>query len=163
MPKELHRQNAWNSGELDPDLLGRIDVKEAANAAALIENCLTLPQGPLVQRPGFAHVDVARHPLETVDASGAALTAPEGGTAADALTADGTPLLTTTDLALTDGYVVVTFDFGAPVTVGAVDLIDYGLHATAGGGTPPGTVPIGFPWGSGVGGGGWYNGRGVIP
>lgn len=152
MAKEILRQRAWNAGELDPDLVGRDDVKVSANGAAIIENCLCVPQGPLYPRPGQPYVDIVRHPMVAIDLSGATLAAPEGGTAADALAADGTALLTTTDLGVIDGYVVLTIDFGAPVTVHAVDAVDYGLHDTTGGGggTPPDTVPITYPWGAGI-------------
>lgn len=148
MAKEILRQRAWNAGELDPDLIGRDDVKVAANGAAAITNCLCVPQGPLYPRPGQPLVDLVRHPMVAIDISGATLTAPEGGTASDALSANGTPLLTTTDLAMVDGYVVLHLDLGAPVEVFAVDAVDYGLHDTSGGGTPPGEPPFTYPWGT---------------
>lgn len=147
MPKEVLRQHSWNAGELDGDLVGRDDVKVSANAAARIENMLCVPQGPLTRRPGLPRVDTVRHPLAAVDFSAATLTVTNGGTAAKVNAIDGDPLLTTTDLGVTNPYVVIEIDFAAPVTVSLVDVIDYGLHDTSGGGTQPAGVPLGFPWG----------------
>jgi hypothetical protein len=159
MSSEILRQTSWNSGELDPDLLGRSDVTVSRNAAARIENCLCIPQGPLTRRPGLPRVDIVRHPLAAIDYSGATLTAPNGGDETKLAANDGDPLLTTADLAATDGYVVVEIDFGAAVTFHAVDLVDYGLHDTSGGGTAPAPVTIGYPWGAigPIDVGGFYN------
>lgn len=145
MPTEILKQRSWNAGEIDPDLLGRDDVSATKNGAALISDCLCLPQGPLTGRPGQTHNDLVRHELVALDLSAVTWAAPNGGTAGDAAAIDGTPVLTTADLAATNGYVVLTLDFGAPVTVGLVDVVDYGLHDT-GSGAPPAVVPISYPW-----------------
>lgn len=150
MPKEVLRQRAWNAGEVDADLLGRDDVKTYFNAAQRVENLITVPQGPLTRRPGQPYVDTVRHLLEAVSLEDAALTAPEGGTAEDAAAVGGDSLLTATDLADTDGYVILAVDFGEPVRVDLVDLVDYALDDGVTAATPP---PIHYPWG---GGGFWW-------
>ncbi len=157
MTKEILRQRTWNAGEVDPDLIGRDDVKVSANAGKYIENCLCIPQGPLVRRPGLSRVDVARHPIAPIDATAAAWSAPNGGVAANAKVADGTALATTADLGTTHPYVVAEIDFAGPVAVYAVDVIDYGLVTTSGA-VPPAAPPIQYPWG----GGGFYLG-GLLP
>lgn len=168
MPKEILRQRSWNGGELDPDLVGRDDVKAYFSSAALLENVLCVPQGPLKRRPGTTFVDRCRFQLTAIELDAGMLTAPRGGTVADVLTANGTSLLTVTDMAVIDPYVVLEIDLGAPMRVDLVDLVDYGLHDTGGGGTAPGVPPFEFPWSGG--GGGYYGGfpgfpggGGVIP
>lgn len=147
MPKEILRQRNWNAGAFDEDLFGRDDIKVYFNGAAVIENCLCIPQGPLTRRPGLPFVDRFRFTLDAVALPGT-LIVPNGGTASDAATANGTPLETATDMALIDPYVVLELDFGVPTRIDLVDLIDYGLHDTTGGGggTPPVVPPFHYPW-----------------
>lgn len=47
----------FTSGELDPDLLGRTDLKNYFNAAEKLRNVLVVPQGGAERRPGTIYKD----------------------------------------------------------------------------------------------------------
>lgn len=142
MPQEVFRQANMTGGELDPRCLGRRDLKAYGSSLALTENHLPMPQGPLRRRPGLAHVDLVRNQLEPVSIEAATVTAPNGGTAADLKA--GTGMVTTTPVGTTDEYVVAEVDFGAPVEIALVDLIDVAFDPDgSGGGTAPGHD---YPW-----------------
>lgn len=143
MPQEIYRQANFTGGELDPRCLGRRDLKAYASSLAMAENLQPMPQGPLRRRAGFAHVDVVRTQLEAVSIAAATVTAPNGGDAASLKA--GTGLTTTTPLGVVDGYVIAEVDFGAPVAIGLVDLIDFGFIDTGGGGGLD-PAPPDFPW-----------------
>lgn len=52
-------QSNFNQGELDPLLLGRIDIQAYYNAVALARNVLSIPQGGLKKRPGTVFINEA--------------------------------------------------------------------------------------------------------
>lgn len=136
MAEEVFRQSNFNSGELDPSLLGRRDLKPYASGLAKFENMWAMPQGPARRRGGLVHCAMIRNRLEAVETDGATVTAANGGTAAD-LT-NGTGFASVTGLSTTDGYVIAELDFGAPVTVGMVDLTDFAFIAAGEEPSPPG-------------------------
>lgn len=126
MPSEILRQSNFTGGELDPNMLGRRELKAYFTTLAGAQNMMPMPQGPIVRRPGFAYVAPIRNPLVAVAIPAGAITAPNGGTADDARAPGFIPSPTTTaDLGTTDPYVILAFDFGAPVAVGLVDVVDY--------------------------------------
>lgn len=141
MGEEVFRQANFTAGELDPSCLGRRDLKPYSAALALCVNMLPIPQGPIRRRPGLAHCAMIRNRLEAVATDGVTVTVPNGGLAAN-LT-NGTGFESDTGLSSTDGYVVAEFDFGAPVAIGMVDLIDFAFVAGGGVAEPPGPQ---FPW-----------------
>lgn len=142
MPREIFRQANFTGGEIDPRCVGRRDLKAYTSSLALSANLMPMPQGPLLRRPGLAHVDRVRNQLEAVSIAGATVTAPNGGTAADLQA--GTGMVTTEPLGTTDGYVIAEVDFGTPTAVSLVDLIDFAFDPDgSGGGTAP---PPDFPW-----------------
>jgi hypothetical protein len=49
-------QTAFTSGELDPRLVGRTDIRHYFAGASLLRNVLVEPQGGAVRRPGTVHV-----------------------------------------------------------------------------------------------------------
>lgn len=130
MPLEILRQSNWNAGELDPRMLGRRDLKAYYATAALIENLVTTPQGPLRRRPGTIFRDFGRGVLEAIDISGAAFTAPHGGDA-DAVLPDGGGFTTADAMAALNPFPIVVLDLGAQTEISLVDAID--VQATAGG------------------------------
>ena len=54
-------QNSFNGGEVSPSLYGRFDDQKYAMGAATVRNFICLPQGPVVNRPGFAFVRAAKY------------------------------------------------------------------------------------------------------
>lgn len=111
MASEILRQSNFTGGELDPDMLGRRDLKAYFASTALATNLVPLPQGPLVRRPGLAFVDRLRNPL-------AFLTPPAGPVGAGSVSGG---------VGVASDAVVAYFDFGAPTAVGLIDLIDYAV------------------------------------
>jgi hypothetical protein len=79
MPQEVFRQGNFTNGELDPQMLGRRELKAYFASLMGAENCIPTPQGPIARRPGLAYVGPIRNPMAPVDASGAVLSAPNGG------------------------------------------------------------------------------------
>ncbi len=59
-------QNSFNGGEVSPSLYGRFDDQKYASGAATVRNFICLPQGPVVNRPGFAYVNAAKYPEKKV-------------------------------------------------------------------------------------------------
>lgn len=152
MPQEILRQSNFNGGELSPQAIGRRDLKAYASSLALCVNMLPMAEGPIRRRPGLKHVDLVRNRLERMAVTAPMLTTPNGGTAADAL--DGPGMETTAPMGAADGYVVLEIDFGAPVEVGMVDLIDFLIKPPSGGGGGgggeldplPDPTPPQYPW-----------------
>ena len=142
MPQEIYRQANFTGGELDPRCLGRRDLKAYPASLALMENHLSMPQGPALRRPGLAHVDLVRNKLEAVSIAAATVTAPNGGTVDDLKA--GTGMVTTTPVGVTDEYVIAEVDFGAPVEIGLVDLIDFAFDPDGSGGGA--AAPPSYPW-----------------
>ena len=142
MPQEVHRQANFTGGEIGPRFLGRRDLRAYASSLALCENMLPLPQGPIIRRPGLAHVDMIRNRLEAVPTHTVSVAAPNGGDGEGLMAGAG--FATTTALGTTDGYVIAEFDFGGLLLVGMVDLIDFAIVAAGGGTANP--APPQFPW-----------------
>ncbi|MFN4296971.1 MAG: hypothetical protein ACK4FB_09015 [Brevundimonas sp.] len=143
---EVLRQSTFTSGALDPTCHGRRDLKPYYSSLAEAENLLPIPQGPIRRRGGLAHVAWIRNQLESVPLDTVTATAPNGGSAAAAIS--GTRLVTTAGLSTTDPYVVIELDFGEPTAVGLVDLIDFAVVPASyvPGVDDPGAPPIQQPW-----------------
>lgn len=54
---------SFAAGEIAPELFGRIDLEKFQSGAALVQNMIVLPHGPVQSRPGFEYV------LETKDST----------------------------------------------------------------------------------------------
>lgn len=147
MAQEVQRQSNFNGGELSPQAVGRRDLKAYASSVALCVNAMPMAEGPLRRRPGLAHVGLVRNKLEVVPLTGATLTAPNGGNTA-ALGHGG--MVTTTEMGATEPYVVLEVDFGTAVEIGMVDLTDFVIVPSTGGGGDPGAPveppPFEYPW-----------------
>ncbi|WP_338577790.1 hypothetical protein V8J38_02730 [Brevundimonas olei] len=152
MPQEILRQSNFNGGELSPQAVGRRDLKAYASSLALCVNMLPMAEGPIRRRPGLKHVDLVRNRLQRVNVTAAMLNAPNGGASAEVL--GGVGMETTTALGASEGYVVLAIDFGAPVEVGMVDLVDFLIKSPSGGGGGgggdldplPDPTPPQYPW-----------------
>ncbi|MGR6533129.1 hypothetical protein [Brevundimonas sp. RM1] len=154
MPQEILRQSNFNGGELSPQAVGRRDLKAYASSLAMCVNMLPMAEGPIRRRPGLKHVDLVRNRLEQAPVTIEMLSAPNGGTASEVL--GGAGMETTAALGAIDGYVVLDIDFGAPVEVGMVDLIDFLIKPPSGGGGGgggggdldplPDPTPPQYPW-----------------
>jgi hypothetical protein len=55
MPRAITLQTNFNSGELDPRLAARTDVKQFYQGAATAKNVLSMPQGGIKRRPGMGY------------------------------------------------------------------------------------------------------------
>lgn len=157
MPQEIARFVNFNNGELDPDASARREIKNYYASVAVGTNLVTTPTGPMDRRPGTGFIDYVRHVLEAQPLVDATLTAPNGGTAADAAAVDGASLETDTVMGIVDPYVVLEVDFGVAVRVGAVDVIDYAVKS---GVVEPTTPPFEYPWPDFSGG--WGGPGGII-
>ncbi len=121
-------QQAFNSGVLDEQLLGRIDVDQYRSGCRQATNILTLPQGPARRRPGNKFIEQMPGVL-TQNAT--VPTMPRGGTAANIHDNDpATETTTTTNIGVLDPYVVAHYDLGAAVAVKFVDVTNIRFDAS---------------------------------
>ena len=61
--KTLHRSFA--AGEISPEALGRVDLTRFQTGLAECLNSITLPHGPVINRPGFEYVNKCRRAANT--------------------------------------------------------------------------------------------------
>jgi len=129
MPRIRRVQSSFNSGVLDPRLAARIDVRAYNNGAECLDDALCIPQGGVSRRPGTKYIDSLDTPSTRL--TGMTITAPNGGTTANANDDnDATLLTTTTAIGTTNIYVVVHYDLGSAETITYADV----LNATLSGG-----------------------------
>jgi hypothetical protein len=122
-------QTNFTSGVLDPALAAREDITFFYNGLKDGVNGIIQPQGGFKARPGLQNIQEIAGVLSENDLSTATVTAPEGGTAANAHDGDPATLVTTTgDIGTTDPFVVLHVDFGAAVDISAVDVVNYSLE-----------------------------------
>ena len=65
MAKYVDIQTNFTSGEIDPLLRARIDIKQYQNGASKLTNVFVQPQGGVKRRPGLKHIyelDAAYNP-----------------------------------------------------------------------------------------------------
>lgn len=122
-------QPRFTAGQLDPLMQANTDVKAYLTGASLMQNARALPQGGFSQRWGLRQRARVRNQLTAVSAAGATLTA-LAGTAANAI--DGNPATKLIIPGLSGPAILLTVDFGAPITLQAVDIIQFGLSADGG-------------------------------
>lgn len=147
MPQEIFRQSNFNGGELSPKAISRRDLEVYPSSLAICVNMLPMAEGPIRRRPGLRHVDMVRNRITAVDIEGVVVTAPNGGVAENIL--DGSVLSTTTAIGTTTDYVIAEFDFGTPVEVGLIDVLNYAIQpggGGGGGGGQPDPAPPQYPW-----------------
>ncbi len=146
MQSETIRQTNFTGGELHPDIKGRRDFKGYYSSMLAAGDLMCEPQGPLVRRPGFPFIDFVRLPLQAVSLATATVTAPNGGTVADAVDpSHSAAMLTTNHLGTTDPYVVLLIDLGEEMDISAVDLIDFAVVDASAPATPE-PPPVSYPF-----------------
>lgn len=107
-------QSNYTAGELDPQLAAREDADTYYAGAERARNLLLIPHGGVTRRPGLLYRDTLVPVLEQIDLSGATITAPNGGTVANATDGDpATKVTTTTNIGTTDPYVILHVDLTA--------------------------------------------------
>lgn len=122
-------QSSFLSGVLSPEASARVE-SEAYNQGLLTGiNVVPRPLGGMRRRPGLAYVDTLPNVLSRV--TSVTITAPNGGTTANANDGDTATLLTTTtDVGTTDPFVVVHYDLGTATSILFADVL--GIASTGG-------------------------------
>lgn len=124
-------QASFVSGELADTLEARKDLKYYRSGLRQGVNLITLPQGPATLRPYFRQVSRARRLLEAIGMGGATVTAPAGGTPANALDGDPATRVVSGSLSGAGPHELLNVDFHEPKAVSAIDVSPY--KAAAGG------------------------------
>lgn len=133
---ELHHlQTNMNSGELDPRVKVRRDITHYFNGLEYARNVTLLPQGGAKRRPGMEYLDDLQPQLSEIDltAGSVTVTAPNGGTAGNAIDGDESTEVITSAAGTTDPFVIVHVDLGASFAVKFFDARQ--LRLTTGGTT----------------------------
>jgi hypothetical protein len=131
--KTNYLQNNFLSGVLDPRASARIETDAYNNGLLVGTNIVPEHLGGVRRRPGLRHVAKLPYVLARVT-SGVTVTAPNGGTTANANDDDATTLVTTTNnVSTTNPYVVLHYDLGASYLIKFIDVL--GARLTAGSST----------------------------
>lgn len=128
MTRRTKEYYSFNTGELDPRLRTRADVKHYFSALAIGRNVIGLPQGGVRFKSGSWHKSVLRRRMSSFSLSGATLTAPNGGTAGNVRDGSFSTALVTNSITGST-FVGLTVDLGSAVEISAVDI--YGLQCAA--------------------------------
>lgn len=130
MPRIRRIQSSFNAGVLDPRIGARIDVNAYYSGAETLDNAICIPQGGVSRRPGTKYIGTITNKITRV--TGQTITAPNGGTAANANDDDDTTeLATTTGISTTDPYVIVHYDLGSAKTIKFADVLGIRLTTTS--------------------------------
>ena len=124
----------FTSGELDPLLHGRGDIKHYFNGADKLRNVRVLPQGGAGHRPGLEYIATVENILTHNDPSSA--TTPEGATGAVGNLWDDdetTEMVTVNNIGGGDPYIAVRYDLGSAKTVTHADIIGINLDGAGSG------------------------------
>lgn len=123
-------QTNFTAGVLDALMAAREDTEMYYNGLAVGENVEIQPVGGVTARKGLKKIKRLKKILDLVSLSGATITAPQGGTAANVKDGNETTFLTTVNnLAATNPFVVAHIDFGAAQAVGVVELVNIYLSS----------------------------------
>lgn len=132
MAKFRQLQTNFTAGVLDPKLAAREDITFYYNGLKDGNNIVIIPQGGVVARPALQFIKEVPPVLQKIDLSGAAVSAPQGGTPANLTDGDSATAVTTSgNLGTTNPFVVAHVDLVTPQAVTAVDVIDYYLSSLA--------------------------------
>lgn len=119
-------------GEIDPRLSAQVTHEVYAKGAEKMRNALSLPQGGFTWRPSTRYLATLPRKLEEVSLSSSTLSAPNGGTAANAVDGDSsTELETTTGISTTNPYVVFQVTLSSDADATFVDVEDLRTTSSA--------------------------------
>ena len=108
-------KTTFTSGELDPLLQGRMDLKAYRNGADKMRNVVVQPQGGFRRRPGLQHLELLPYQLSSASFSGWTVTMANdsAATVGNLTDDDESTLASTTALGATDNFVIFQIDFVA--------------------------------------------------
>ena len=116
-------QSSFLTGVIDPRASARTETEAYNNGLLVGENIRLHHLGGATRRPGTEYIDTLPNILSNVSAS-ATVTAPNGGTTANAKDVDeSTVFTTTTGVSTTNPYVVVRYDLASALTVQYADVV----------------------------------------
>jgi hypothetical protein len=119
-------KTTFTSGELDPSLAAREDIKHYYNGADKLRNVIVRPQGGCDRRWGLRYIDELWPQLSR--RTGMTITAPNGGTTANANDDDVDTVVTTTNnISTTNPYVVLHYDLGSDIEIYAATMRNFEL------------------------------------
>lgn len=122
-------QQRFTQGEFDPKVIARNDTEQYAGSAETMTNVVVLPQGGFKRRGGLEFIGSLLKQLTFESAP--TISAPNGGTTANANDrSTATAFTTTTNISTNNPYVVVRYDLGSAKAIGVVHMV--GLALTAG-------------------------------
>lgn len=128
--KIKQNQTNFTSGVIAELTESREDVAFYFNGLAAANNLEVLPSGGMRRRDGLQFVRKLLRKLQAVDLSGATITAPQGGTAANVIDGNETNyLVTANNLSTTSPFIVVKFVFPTAIPIDAIDIINYKLSS----------------------------------
>lgn len=121
-------QTRFTQGEIDPRMIGRVDIDQYYGAAETMTNVFALPQGGFTRRPGLEYI-AELMPRLTRDTAGT-YTATNGGTAAEGHDNDiATVMQTTGNISTTNPYVVMHIDLLTAQDIVFIDVLNTGVTA----------------------------------
>ncbi|MFG1383247.1 phage tail protein [Xanthobacter versatilis] len=115
-------QSSFASGELADTLEARKDLKYYNSGLRQAVNCLVLPQGPLTLRPYFRQLGRRRRTLAAIATGSATITAPAGGTPANATDGNDATFVVSSSISGAGPHVLLNVDFHEPQAVSAIDV-----------------------------------------
>lgn len=129
MPRIKNIQQRFTQGEIDPQVLARNDIDQFYGGCETMTNVFPILQGGFRRRDGLEYIDRVLG-ADTHISSSVTITAPNGGTGANANDDNAaTALTTTTNIGTTNPYVVVSYDFGSAKTINVVYVNGLSLSA----------------------------------
>lgn len=132
MAKLRQLQAVMSAGELDPQLELRENVEVYYKGVERLRNALPLPQGGGRRRQGLAHRYTLLTRSTAQSLAAATLTAPQGGTAANARDGDEATLVTATaNLSSATPFVLLHVDLIGTASIAAVDVLSVRVVDTA--------------------------------
>lgn len=124
MPILKSVQSDFSTGVIDRKAHMRIDAEAYFSGVQQADEVIQSPQGGLSRRPGKRYIGKQLPRITRISAD-ITMTAPNGGTAANANDDDvATLLTTTTNISTTDNYVVAHADLGSAKAILMVDAVD---------------------------------------
>jgi len=130
MPRRVHDiQTSFSSGEWDPLAAEREDVESYFSSASEMTNATPIAISGFTRRDGSKFIQKIRNTISQISTAGATVTAPEGGTAANAVDGDENTFVTGGAIGVINPYVLVKVDFTVATTVDIVDVLNISLSA----------------------------------